>query len=67
MSKYPVGRHIHICQECGHPLGLKTPVWWWGRKLCCHPCKALYRARWWRDWRQKWFNRLFHTHESSGL
>jgi hypothetical protein len=67
MGKYPHGRHIHICQECGHPLGLKTPVWWRNIKLCSEPCKKLYRARWWRDWWEHWFNRLYRHPKSSQL
>ena len=60
MSKYPIGRHIHICQECGYPLGTKTPVWWWDIKLCSEPCRKLYRARWWRDWRQRLFAKFLY-------
>jgi len=65
MSKYPVGRHIHICQECGHPLGLKTPVWWGTTKFCSMPCKKLYRARWWRDWRERMFAKFLYFARST--
>jgi hypothetical protein len=59
MSKYPRGIATHVCQECGHPLGLKAPVWWWKHKLCSTACKTLYRAQRWRYWRQRWLKRIY--------
>lgn len=57
MSKYPQGVFL-TCHECGHKLGLGTQLWH-GHRYCSWVCKTLYRARWWRDWRRKWVNRMF--------
>jgi hypothetical protein len=47
---------VSHCANCGHPLGLKRPVWWWSIKFCCPVCKTLYKARRWQDVRGGWIN-----------
>jgi hypothetical protein len=44
------------CRRCGHGLGLTT-VRWFRSRFCCGACRTQYRARFWRDFRQRWFIR----------
>lgn len=59
-TKYPRGivtPRKPGCRECGHGLGLNmTSAGWRGRhKFCCTVCKRTWLARYWRDFRQRWW------------
>jgi prepilin signal peptidase PulO-like enzyme (type II secretory pathway) len=36
------------CKQCGHPLGLMTPTWFFSWTFCSKPCRSTYRWTWLR-------------------